>query len=576
MNAQVNPASSLLERLRPHWPLAVILSIAAGLLLTNLGRDYLWADEGDTAVLARSILQFGVPTAWDGVTFTDSDFGARLTDGFVMMSGPWLQYYVTAASFLIFGESAFAARLPFALAGLLTIALVYQLVYRATTHRWTAATAAALLTLSVQFLVFSRLSRHYALHAALMCLLVGQFTRLTSWSGALRFALVGVLLFHTHPIGLSAIAALGAACIWHRPFRVHWPWYWRGAAIVLALSVPWLALAPDGYKENTGLLNDVSVFLPRLGQFLIEMGSVTGLVGVLALLVFLRLRRPVQIVAGRKGSRQRVRLPIFDAGERGLLLAIAAIFAVYGITMALTQPRDVLWTVGMRYTPAVLAFSTIAAAIVIARASRFRWRPWVALFLVFGFTKFARLTPWTIWEEPSAHRDRSTAVTFHVPERLIDRVFRTAQPAFLDSLGRTNAGTTGRIVEYLQRHAAADDIVVTNYAWEPLYFHTGLRQGMTVLPSYPIYSAARDRKLPEYVFRPDGARWIVWRRAWGAYRGQQLDRVLEYFASQNVPVTLVAAVPETLWENRENVHFRRYAGNKYIYPWFGGLPDTLI
>ena len=58
---------------REHWPIVVVLVVAAILLFTNLRMDRLWADEGDTAVLARSILKFGVPTAWDGVTFTDSD-----------------------------------------------------------------------------------------------------------------------------------------------------------------------------------------------------------------------------------------------------------------------------------------------------------------------------------------------------------------------------------------------------------------------------------------------------------------------------------------------------------------------
>ena len=43
-----------------------------------------------------------------------------------------------------------------------------------------------------------------------------------------------------------------------------------------------------------------------------------------------------------------------------------------------------------------------------------------------------------------------------------------------------------------------------------------------------------------------------------------------------MPVHLVASVPETLWENRENVHFRRYPGNRYIYPWYPPVPDAEI
>src|SRR5438132_11076671 len=116
-------ASDALITLRRHWPFVLVAIIGAGLIFTNLGSGYLWADEGDTAVLASNILKFGVPTAWDGSTFIDADFGARENKQLVMVSSPWLQYYVAAGSFFLFGENTFAARLPFALAGWITILL---------------------------------------------------------------------------------------------------------------------------------------------------------------------------------------------------------------------------------------------------------------------------------------------------------------------------------------------------------------------------------------------------------------------------------------------------------------------
>src|SRR5437016_2038212 len=117
-------------RLRSHWPFVTVAMLGLAVLLTNLGTDYLWADEGDTAVLASNMLKFGVPKAWDGVTFTVSDFGARENQQLVMVSTPWVQYYVAAASFLLFGENTLAARLPFALAGWMSILLAYFIVWR--------------------------------------------------------------------------------------------------------------------------------------------------------------------------------------------------------------------------------------------------------------------------------------------------------------------------------------------------------------------------------------------------------------------------------------------------------------
>lgn len=550
---------------RRHWPLALLLSVATTLVLTNLGRDYLWADEGDTAVLAASILDHGVPTAWDGVTFSDADYGKRLTGDFVMVSHPWLQYYVTAASFAIFGETAFAARLPFALLGVVTIALAYVLVLRASGSRLAAVSSAALLTVSVQFLLYARQSRNYTLNAALTCLLLLQFTRLAAgpsrWRQSALFALIGILLFHSHPIGLVPILTLAGLTLVYRPFAVYRAGCWRAMPAIALFTVPWLIIGRAGFAETTAPLRDAGTFFARLGQFGIEVASVTSIIGVVMLVVWLKRRR---------------RAPVFAADERPLVVAIAAIVAAYAVAMALTQSRDSLWTFGMRYTPAVIAFTAMLAGLLIAKASRGNWKPWLALMLVFGFTKVGRLGPWTLWAEPTAVRDTDAPVTFHAAPRFVDQIFRTGQLGYLESLVDADPGTTGQITEFLRRHAAPSDIVITNYGWEPIYFHTQLPQGMKVLPSYPIYEAARKAGLPPYVFGADGVRWIVWRQAWGNYRGHDLAGLLDALDRARVPVTRVATFRETLWENRENVHFRRYPDNRYLFAWYEKVPDTMI
>ena len=553
-----------------------MLGLAAILVLTNLNGDYLWADEGDTAVLGKSILKFGVPTAWDGVAFIDSDFGARLNDDLIMVSHPWLQYYVTAVSFALWGESAWAARLPFAFLGLATIALVYVMVLGVTRNRWTAATAAVLLMLSVQFLIYARQSRHYTLNAALTCLLVLQFNRLNSWANSLLFAGIGILLFHSHPIALAPMIALGLLTIVYRPFHDRRRWFGRAVSIWAVFTLPWLVMAKGGYAENTGFIQNAGTFLPRIGQFAIECASMTSIIGVAGLFLITWRRKRTPTPSARRKKTVPYAVEMFGPEERGLIVALVSIIATYAVVMAVTQPRDTIWFFGLRYTPAVIPFMAMIAALLIAKASRGNWRPWIALVLVFGFTKLGRLTPWTFWEVPRPKRDPTAEVTFHNPERVVDRVLRTGQIAFVRSLIEPNPGTTARIIEYLKAHASPRDIVVTNYEWEPLYFHTGLPQGMTVLPSYPIYAAAKAHALPDYVFRGDAARWIVWRQAWGSYRGQKLDALLAQLGEAGLPVTLVAAIPETLAENSENLHFRRFARDHHIYPWFTGIPEALI
>src|SRR5881398_4006066 len=146
--------SDALTSLRFHLPFAVVALIGAIFIFTNVGSDYLWEDEGDTAALASNILKFGVPKAWDGAAFLDSDHGARLNRDLVMVTHPWVQYYITAASFLIFGENTFAARFPFAVAGWMSIPIVYFFLWRLLRNRLIAFSAAALLVFSVQFLLY--------------------------------------------------------------------------------------------------------------------------------------------------------------------------------------------------------------------------------------------------------------------------------------------------------------------------------------------------------------------------------------------------------------------------------------
>jgi 4-amino-4-deoxy-L-arabinose transferase-like glycosyltransferase len=183
-------------------------------------------------------------------------------------------------------ETPFAARLPFALLGLLTIALVYGIVFRVARQRWAAASAALLLTLSVQFLLYSRQSRYYTLAAALSCLLVWQFLRLSSWKRTALFATTAVLLFHSHPITIAPVAAMGALTLLSKSFRDERRWFWRAVPFVAACTVPWLALASGAYAENSGHYGG-----PVPGPVRqMSSGSVTAL-GVLAALVVIAARR---------------------------------------------------------------------------------------------------------------------------------------------------------------------------------------------------------------------------------------------------------------------------------------------
>ena len=557
-----------------HWPLGLVATAATGLLLTGLGTPHLWEDEGDTAVLAASILQHGVPVAWDGVTFTAPDYGQRLTHSFVMVSHPWLQYYLAAASFALFGESPAAARLPFALAGLATIILVYVLMVDLRCSRLAALSAAVLLTLNVQFLLYAQQARNYSVHAFLTCLLVWQFLRLESWGRAVAFAAIGILLFHAHPLGLAVLAALGLVSLMDASRRASRAFFWPAAAVVALYSAPWLWAAQRGYRPNLTLLTNLRLFVPRLLQFVVEAASVTPLVGVAALGLYVAWRRLLM----RAPADQRHRQPkVGLAPARSLMLACLSVIAVEAIIMAATHSRQAMWVEGLHQTPALIPLILIVTGILIATVSATRPIRWAVLLLVFGATRLPQVTPWVSAAAPRPDPNPRAMVSFHVPPRPADRVLRTTELHYVRSLFADNPGVIAHVSEFLNRNASPSDVVVTNYAWESLYFHTRLPQAIKVAPSFPIYAAVREARLPDYVFSPAGVRWVVWRQAWPAFFAEQnLARLLMSYRDAGFSTRLAASIPETLYENRENIHFHRFARDTYVFPHYRNLPSTLI
>ena len=553
-----------LARFRFHWPILVVTALAAVFLFTNLGSDYLWEDEGDTAVLAVNILKFGVPRAWDGVTFIDSDEGARLNNDLVMVSHPWLQYYLTAGSFLLFGQNAWAARLPFALAGWLTILATYFCAYHLTKNRWIAFCSSSLLTGSVQFLLFARQCRYYSLSLLLGCLLVWIFFNMRSVRSAVLFAIVGILLFHSHPFGIVLVGALGLTSVVYPFLAPQRRFYWWAAPVIALLTLPWITFARFGYAENANLVSSPAQFGGRLIQYAIECTSVTPLIGIAIMLAILALSRVLRSksVDGARGRQAA----LLSREELGYLSVTLVSLICYAVAMAVTETSDDLWRVGIRYTTMVMPLIAITAGVLIVNLTHGRVAIWLPLLLLFIFTKVAQLTPWIFSGQTLAKFDGREVIQTHPPQTYAARYLNTGQQlAFLRDLNVENPATLAKACQFLQGHANAGDIVLTNYDWEPLYFYTRLPQALKIFPSYPIYQAARRQRLPEYVFNIYGVRWVIWRPVWDGYLGYVGRDIKRDFVTAGARITQVAEFPETVFENRPEIHFHRFSGDKYFF-----------
>jgi len=535
-------ARRLASRLGGFAPLLALLPFAAALVLIDLGGPLLWEDEGDTAVYARTILQFGVPRAWDGRTFIDSDDGLRvapraLGQDLVMVGTPWLPYYVTAASFALFGESEWAARFPFALAALATVVMLYVFVLRATGSVRAAFAAALLLVASVQFQLYARESRSYALNMLLTVVLLWGFLRLSERRRDPWLAVAAVLLFHVQilpaALALGACAAVALAVPGQR-HRLR-PLLAR-APFVAVLTLPWLAISWSAAGANWQPLRYAGQLPPRLAQ----LGSESTL-----MIPYLGWALGLPLVWRRLGC-----------GDRTLLQLVFAWIALCAALVPLFLNPSLLVVVSLRYVCGLLPLSAAVTALLIARASGLRNAVYVALLALFGATHLAgNALPWLALGETQRVGD---VAAVNVPRELPDKLLNTQWWEFVRGLGVRDPGTLPAIIDFLRRRASADEVVLTNFGWDNLYFYTNLAQAMRIAENAPAREAALALGLPRYVFGIDGTDWVVWRSGAGVLLSYSIDDLANQLALRGARLEPIERLPDRLWENRPELQWHRF------------------
>lgn len=182
----------------PYYLLIVFVGIM--LIFTHLSNRYLWSDEAETALLARNIITFGVPKAFDGKTLISQEAGREYDADYIWRWTPWLDKYIAAASFKALGEGTLSARLPFALIGILSIFSLYFLAEILFKDRWLSLLAMCFLVFSVPFLLYVRQCRYYSIAIFAAIWAVYFFFSLLNGKrrSALGFVIAMTMLFHSN------------------------------------------------------------------------------------------------------------------------------------------------------------------------------------------------------------------------------------------------------------------------------------------------------------------------------------------------------------------------------------------
>jgi len=228
----------------PRAVLALLVLLALFVGVDNMQRPLAHPDEGRYSEISREMAASG-----DWVT-------PRL-NGIKYFEKPPLQYWASAAAFRLFGESPFTARIYTALAGLLALAAVGY------TARRLAGADAALLAVGVLLSspYFLGMGGVVTLDMGLaawttvaVCAFLlaaagppGERRRwmLLAWAGMALAVLSKGLIGIVFPA-----AAVFLHCLVHRDWRLLARLEWaRGAALFLAITVPWFALVSAANPE---------------------------------------------------------------------------------------------------------------------------------------------------------------------------------------------------------------------------------------------------------------------------------------------------------------------------------------
>jgi hypothetical protein len=428
-----------------YFPIILILALGAFLLFFHLDHQPFWQDEAETACLAKNVLKYGVPRAYDGVNIISQEAGNEYDHNFLWRWSPWLQIYVTAAAFRLGGFTTYAGRLPFAVLGLACIFLVYRLVRHNFGNRSWALWSAALLTCSVPFLLYARQCRYYSLGAFLALVSLDAFEE--DWQSRFMPALllclsIGLLFYTNYLLVFSFVVPALLAAVWLYPEKLPLKKVLIIAIFTIIIIFPCLLLFK--IQQQFKIINIVLIpynleqYFSGLFQYMVPLP--------IALYLMWRWRRIFW---------KRSALPE-EPGERFVLFLILIILGNIIILSPAPQCEH-------RYLVHLYPLCAIVLGWVILLAWRYDKISGVLLASLLLFTNWLHLAPmdWLRLTNRPMLNDRHMLTFSNFPLKL-----------FLTELFFPYADVNRNLIRFFQTHARPGEIIVTTYSDLPLQFYT--------------------------------------------------------------------------------------------------------
>ena len=544
MSRRIASVTSCVGWVEARWTW-VLLLVGAVLLLANLGNIYLWQDEAETALLSQRLGDYGLPLAFDGRNLIrQAPQDVQYTSDYVWVYHPWLPFYFTAASFALLGTTTFAARLPYALAGLGTILLLYFSLRHHFRDRRIAVLGSLLLLLCVPFLLHARQCKYFPFAALFTVAALDAYLRLRETPEGRNalpyFILAGVCLFHSNfGAFVPLMAAVGLHFVLTRPRWTDVRRIALGIGILALLTIPWAV-----YLQTLGrgsFVFDVYRFAGHLAHYAVYLTGWVMPLPLLLLFVYWYMR-------GRAGQSLSLRSrPSLSATERSVINLYVAVV----VLTVLFLSESFIWmyfSYIVQLVPLLAACLAITVLWIVDR-SRPLGYGLIALLLA---TNVLHAVPYALpvarsfqWASLAprpylAQTDELVATAGRVRFDLLDYAYE---------LTHDYDGPDEGIVLYLEVNARRGDMVLANYGELPIAFYTGL----------DIAGGLSAYRL-ESVGQPE---WVIDRKD-GPYR-DEMGRVLATGNYEAVEILY----PDILWGNRPVPEYHKFATVR-------GVPNVVV
>lgn len=189
-----------------HLPLFFLAVYSILMIFPNLGNSALQVDEGADTFISTTLLKFHFPRHSDGIN--SSMLFANVHDG-LFVYRPWVPYYIQSFSLSLFGQTTFAARLPFALIGVFAVIFLYRFALKFTDQKFVAFLATFFLASSIPALIYFRTARYVGVPILLSILLLNFYIDIyknKKWN-PIGLIVISIIFFHTMYVEFAGMIA---------------------------------------------------------------------------------------------------------------------------------------------------------------------------------------------------------------------------------------------------------------------------------------------------------------------------------------------------------------------------------